>query len=375
MRRYDNWRGEHAMWYREEKMQLSLDDPIFPMAEVTLLRSMLDARGMDFAPVLSAAGLRPEMLEQAGSRLSLRRQFLAQEAATAACRDNRLLVRLAQHLHLSTYGMAGYALLSSASLSAAIEVAETYSPLLNLKFSLQVRVKGDQACLSLLDCYAMDAAMRRACAVLETAKLAMLLQDLLGPSFQATGVHCPCSEEAQEAALAHMLGVPVQGGSGRIEIWFSASLLEGRLSQSHAGTHASCRQVCDGLMAGLVRRHDLEQRVKDIIIDAKGRPPTLVKVADILHVSPRTLRRRLEALNTSYNKILEEVRKDLAIHYVTNTSFTTEAIAELLGYSEAANFRHAFKRWTGTPPRRYNAYGTMPAAGRGISVMREAAMA
>jgi AraC-like DNA-binding protein len=363
------------MLYCEEKMQLSLDDPIFSMAEVTLLGSLLDARGMDSAPVLSAAGLHPEVLEQAGSRLSLRRQYLAQEAATAACRDTRLLVRLAQHLHLSTYGMAGYALLSSASLGAAIEVAEAYSPLLNLKFSLQLRVEGEQACLSLLDCYAMDAAMRRACAVLETAKVAMLLQDLLGHSFQAAEAHCPCNDEAQEAALTQMLGAPVHGSSGRIEIWFSARLLEGRLSQAHAGTHANCLQVCDGLMAGLVRRHDLEQRVKDIIVDAKGRPPTLVQVADILHVSQRTLRRRLEALNTSYNKILEEVRRELAIHYVTNTSFTTEAIAELLGYSEAANFRHAFKRWTGTPPRRYNAYGTMPAAAREFSVMREAAMA
>jgi len=65
------------------------------------------------------------------------------------------------------------------------------------------------------------------------------------------------------------------------------------------------------------------------------------------------LRRRLDALGTSYNALLVEVRKKLAIRYLLNTPMTTEAISEQLNYSDAANFRHAFKRWTGRSPREY----------------------
>jgi AraC-like DNA-binding protein len=72
-------------------------------------------------------------------------------------------------------------------------------------------------------------------------------------------------------------------------------------------------------------------------------------------MSARTLRRHLEALDTSYSEILDSVQKTMAVHYVSTTSLTIEIIAERLKYSDAANFNHAFKRWTGEAPRQYRA--------------------
>jgi len=48
-----------------------------------------------------------------------------------------------------------------------------------------------------------------------------------------------------------------------------------------------------------------------------------------------------------------EVRRDLALRYLSRSELTIEAIADRLGYSDAANFRHAFKRWTGQPPSKF----------------------
>lgn len=70
-------------------------------------------------------------------------------------------------------------------------------------------------------------------------------------------------------------------------------------------------------------------------------------------MEPRTLRRRLEAQGTSYREILAGVRQGLAIEYLRKTRMTTEDIASRLGYSDAANFRHAFLRWTGKTPHEY----------------------
>jgi AraC-like DNA-binding protein len=64
----------------------------------------------------------------------------------------------------------------------------------------------------------------------------------------------------------------------------------------------------------------------------------------------RALRRKLEAEGTSYRELLAEVRMRLAIEYLRKTSMTSEEIASRLGYSDAANFRHAFIRWTGKSP-------------------------
>jgi AraC-like DNA-binding protein len=65
-------------------------------------------------------------------------------------------------------------------------------------------------------------------------------------------------------------------------------------------------------------------------------------------------------MNTSYSQLLDDVRKTMAIRYIASTSLTTEIIAEKLGYSDAANFSHAFKRWTGQAPRQYRAMSNHP---------------
>ena len=97
-----------------------------------------------------------------------------------------------------------------------------------------------------------------------------------------------------------------------------------------------------------------------MVQSANGTVPTLSQVASRLFVSTRTLRRRLEDAQTSYQEIVGETRRDLAVRYLTQTSLSTEAIAEILGYSDTANFRQAFKRWTGESPQQYRRRARSP---------------
>jgi AraC-like DNA-binding protein len=68
---------------------------------------------------------------------------------------------------------------------------------------------------------------------------------------------------------------------------------------------------------------------------------------------PRALRRRLEAEGASYRDLLADVRMRLAVEYLRKTQMTNEEIARRIGYSDAANFRHAFARWTGKRPSEF----------------------
>jgi AraC-like DNA-binding protein len=65
------------------------------------------------------------------------------------------------------------------------------------------------------------------------------------------------------------------------------------------------------------------------------------------------MRRRLSELGTSYQRILDDVRRELAIEYLRTTNLTVQEIAELLGYSEVTNFRRAFMRWVEMSPYQY----------------------
>ncbi|MGN8005966.1 helix-turn-helix domain-containing protein [Acidovorax sp. 22279] len=99
----------------------------------------------------------------------------------------------------------------------------------------------------------------------------------------------------------------------------------------------------------------LIERLRSLLLQRADNPPSLAEVADALLLSPRTLRRRLHALDTRFSDVMAEVRCEMARRYLIDTSWSVERIAEEVGYSDAANFRQALKRWTGQSPRRYRA--------------------
>jgi AraC-like DNA-binding protein len=75
-------------------------------------------------------------------------------------------------------------------------------------------------------------------------------------------------------------------------------------------------------------------------------------VAQQLGMSSRSLTRHLADEGTTFGEILEQVRQRLAARYLADDRMSVQQIAWLLGYSEVAAFNHAYKRWTGTAPRR-----------------------
>ena len=73
-------------------------------------------------------------------------------------------------------------------------------------------------------------------------------------------------------------------------------------------------------------------------------------MAAYLHMSESTLQRRLAKEGTRYQRLLDQVRYTLAREYLQQTALPVAEIGLLLGYSDAANFRRSFKRWSGITP-------------------------
>jgi len=85
----------------------------------------------------------------------------------------------------------------------------------------------------------------------------------------------------------------------------------------------------------------------------RGRRPSIDEVAAELHVSNRTLQRRLGDEGTSYQQLLDEVRKDLARRLLLETELDAGEIAFVLGFEELNSFTRAFQSWEGTTPKRW----------------------
>jgi len=84
-----------------------------------------------------------------------------------------------------------------------------------------------------------------------------------------------------------------------------------------------------------------------------GQRPTIEDIADALHISSRTIQRRLQKEGSSFQRLLEEARHQLARQYLNNSVLELNEAAYLLGYNDANSFVRAFRTWEGVPPARW----------------------
>ncbi|MDN5874709.1 MAG: AraC family transcriptional regulator, partial [Sinobacteraceae bacterium] len=74
------------------------------------------------------------------------------------------------------------------------------------------------------------------------------------------------------------------------------------------------------------------------------------RTAECMHMTERTLLRRLREEGTTFRDVLDELREELAYKYMKKPDATVEEVSALLGFSDASTFSRAFKRWTGRRP-------------------------
>lgn len=93
--------------------------------------------------------------------------------------------------------------------------------------------------------------------------------------------------------------------------------------------------------------------VRQVILEALPENPSADEVAGSLHISTRTLQRRLAGEEASFSEVSDGVRSELAKEYLLDLDVRISEVAFLLGFSEQSSFNRAFRRWTGLAPGRW----------------------
>jgi len=147
---------------------------------------------------------------------------------------------------------------------------------------------------------------------------------------------------------------------------FAANLLDLPVCRDDA----SLRSFLDGAPGKLTtlyrRDREMVLRVRNALRDARTASPSLPEIAHTMHLSPRTLHRRLGEEGSSFQAIKDALRRDLAIERLTKTTKTLTAVAAELGFADTAAFYRAFLRWTGMAPAHYRRRHP-PMAGNGAA--------
>lgn len=145
----------------------------------------------------------------------------------------------------------------------------------------------------------------------------------------------------------------VPGGNGVLVASFNANLLELPIRRDEAAL-ATFLDGAPGKITTLYRRdREMVIRVRDLLRAALPQTPGLDDIADQLHLSPRTLHRRLEEEGSSFRGIKDALRRDLALARLSKTRDSVAQLAADLGYADTSAFYRAFVEWTGMAPAHY----------------------
>lgn len=123
-------------------------------------------------------------------------------------------------------------------------------------------------------------------------------------------------------------------------------LNEGELSQLYTRTYEEYLSLariphCEGVSARVVNALHLRIGQTDLSIE---------HIAADLHLTKRTLQRRLQGQNTNFAQLRDDVRFHHAIKYLINENLSVDLVSQALDFSDRTSFTNAFKRWTGLSP-------------------------
>ncbi|MEN3365371.1 MAG: hypothetical protein V7606_2645, partial [Burkholderiales bacterium] len=182
-----------------------------------------------------------------------------------------------------------------------------------------------------------------------------LHRDIMGPSFAARELHVTYGPTDDALKYPNIFGCPVLFDQSENKFIFDAAWLDGTPKVGNEITYSTVVGLCDGQMEEFELRIGLVGQVRQVLLANLMRPTSFSDIAGHLNMSARTLRRKLREENTSFRRLADDLRMQMAIGYLRDTDLTVEDIAEVLGFSEAANFRHAFRRWTKAAPHQFRA--------------------
>ncbi|MGE6793804.1 AraC-type DNA-binding protein [Pseudomonas guineae] len=302
--------------------------------------------------LLAGSGIDPADLNCADTRITRTQELQVCTNALQLRRD--LGLELGRKMHISAYGMLGYAALSSATLGDALQLLLQFPALLGTYFKLKLQVEGELAWVCASD-YQHRPELEVFNLEMCLASLKLMCDDLLGQPLPLSAAQFRYNEPQYSGRYPLSFNCPLQFNATHNAFVFPAHWLQQPLPLADAVTHREMLSRCRKQNTEFTTRQAWLGRIRQLLSEQLTAPPGLEQLAQQMHCSPRTLRRHLQELGTHYQELLDELRFEHAKALLSQEDWPICRIAEHLGYSETASFRHAFQRWSGVAPSRFRA--------------------
>lgn len=148
---------------------------------------------------------------------------------------------------------------------------------------------------------------------------------------------------------------PVNFNKPKNDLIFDNKDLSLQIKYSNSELLGLLEKYASGLLERLDLNNTYTEKATHLInkMLSKGEKPGIEKIAIELALSVRNLQNKLKDEKTTYQGILDQLRKEISLEFLKKTDAVIYEVAFLLGFSEQSSFNHAFKKWTGLTPKEY----------------------
>lgn len=317
---------------------------------VSLVLDAFKADGLSSEALLAGSGISTADLSRTDTRITTNQEMQVCANAVALKRDVGL--ELGRRMHVSSYGMLGYALLTSATFGDALRLAIRYPALLGTLFELSLEDDGERIWFVAAD-YRESPALAVFNAEFCLVSLKVICDDLLGHPLPLLGARFEHSAPDYQASYATHFDCPLRFNCTDNAFAFDKQWLDQPLPLADIITHQAMAERCRKQNTEFTGRQAWLGRIRQLLAAQLDAAPGLEGLAEQMNCSARTLRRHLKDLGCSYQELLDELRFERAKQMLYEDQLPIYRIAEALGFSETASFRHAFVRWSGVAPSQF----------------------
>ncbi|HLK35780.1 MAG TPA: AraC family transcriptional regulator ligand-binding domain-containing protein [Polyangiaceae bacterium] len=309
-------------------------------------------RDWDVSPadLLKGLSTTERELEEKHTRWPLTTYVGAIERARMLTREPGIGLCWGLQMRPSAYGYLGFAAMSAPTLRGALELVVEFAALISTGISLRLEEEGTTTSL-VIEELADFGSVRD---VVIGARLTGLWRIACAITGRDLPAHAEVAlpEPDYYARFAHL--VPgVRYGREVTRAVMSREVLDSPLLMADAAALRLARRQCERQLEALEAGGPFVRAVRHLLWKGEAGVRSPLEVAKAVHMSPRTLRRKLASQGSSLSALLEEERRERAMALLRAPDLTIEQVSERLGYRSVQNFTRAFRQWTGATPGAY----------------------
>lgn len=316
------------------------------------LRDELLEEGVSSAELVEGSGMDVSWFERPDLPPSRTQRVTIMRNAWRLARRSDAALRAGCRQTISDFGLYGYGMASSETVSDCLHFGYSQIEFAGPVLNITRETRGDTAVFVSQNPLALGPILPFS-AEFWRSSMTTLLNLVMGQRFPSTAMFFPYPEPPHADALRETFGCELHFDATFMEWHFDAACLSLPCPNASRFLATLCTDFCESVLTTGKGQTPLQREIRLILLGKIREQPVASEIALELGLSRRSLYRRLQEENATFQGLLDDVRGSVAIQFLSSTHLPVEEIAYRVGFTDQSNFRKAFRRWTGATPSSY----------------------